>query len=163
MMFTGKMSRKLLVALYAVALLLALTAAYPLRYENRRDLSAFDPAVSDRAVGGLDFLDDEDLERRGTSRKARAQARKAKGVTTKPHGEAHGAHALPKGVKGAAAQQHIADTKAAKNAKKNDDRNASREKDGKRPVAYEDSKKANKIAETKRLKKAQGKDDAKVH
>jgi len=164
MMPTSRMSRKLLVALYAIALLLALTAAYPLRYENRRDLSAFDPAISDRAVGGLDFLNDEDLERRGTSRKARAQARKDKGITTKPQqGKAHGANALPNDVKGAAAKQHIEDIKAAKNKKKNDARNASLAKNGKGPVAYKHSKKANKIAESKRLKKDQRIDDAEVH
>jgi len=160
---TSRMSRKLLVALYAIALLVALTAAYPLRYENRCDLSAFDPAISDRAVGGLDFVDDEDLERRA-SRKSRAQARKANGITTKPQqGKAHGANALPNGVKGAAAKQHIEDIKAAKNKKKNDARNASLAKDGKGPVAYEHSKKANKIADTKRLKENQHIDDAEVH
>jgi len=154
------MPHKLLIALYAVALLLALTTAYPLR-QDRREISPFDDALSERALVSLASFD-EDLERRA-SRKSRAVARKANGITTNPKtGKKPGA-ALAKGVKGAAAQTHIADARAAKNKVKNDARNAGFAKAGKGPVTYAASKKGLKDANTKRLKAEQRADDQAMH
>jgi len=138
---TGRMSRKLLFALYAAALLLALTTAYPLRHENRRDLSTFDQAISDRALGGLHFVED-DLERRA-SRKSRAAARKAKGITVNPKTGKLPGVALPKGVKGPAAKKHIDDARAAKHAAKN----------GPGPSIYANTKKGAKDARAKEQRK----------
>jgi len=136
------MSRKLLFALYAAVLLLALTTAYPLRDENRRDLSTFDQAISDRALGGLDFVED-DLERRARSRKSRAAARKAKGITVNPKTGKQPGVALPEGVKGAAAKKHIDDARAAKHAVKN----------GPGPSIYANTKKGAKDARAKEHRK----------